>query len=218
VVINAIIHNDYSTELVPKFEVFANRMEITSAASVHPGQEQQDFFAGYSMPRNKTLMRVFKDLGMVEYLGSGMPRILKVYPREAFGFAAHFIRATFAMSPEALALEKEVAADRGVQSRPESRLESRLESRPESKLALQLESPMAAKLVWLLADGPLGKTALAQALGHASVSGELNKQVARLQAQMLIEMTLPDKPNSRLQKYRLTEQGQVMLTEQQRNP
>ena len=27
-VINAIIHNDYATELVPKFEVFADRMEI----------------------------------------------------------------------------------------------------------------------------------------------------------------------------------------------
>ena len=95
---------------------------------------------------------------------------------------------------------------------------SRPESRPESKLALQLESPLAAKLVWLLAEGPLGKAALAQALGHASVSGELNKQVTRLLAQMLIEMTLPDKPNSRLQKYRLTERGQAMLTEQQRNP
>jgi hypothetical protein len=35
---------------------------------------------------------------------------------------------------------------------------------------------------------------------------------------MLIEMTLPDKPNSRLQKYRLTERGHAMLTEQQRNP
>lgn len=34
------------------------------------------------MPRNKTLMRIFKDLGMVEYLGSGMPRILKAYPRK----------------------------------------------------------------------------------------------------------------------------------------
>ena len=108
-VINAIIHNDYSTELVPKFEIFPNRLEITSAGAIHPGKEQDDFFAGYSMPRNKTLMRVFKDLEMVEYLGSGMPRILKAYPRKAYTFATHFIRTTFPISLEALALEREVA-------------------------------------------------------------------------------------------------------------
>ena len=110
-VINAIIHSDYSTELVPKFELFTDRLEITSAGSVHAGQEQEDFFVGYSMPRNKTLMRVFKDLEMVEYLGSGMPRILKAYPREAYTFSSHFIRTTLPISPQALALEREVTGE-----------------------------------------------------------------------------------------------------------
>ncbi|MCF8167471.1 MAG: winged helix-turn-helix transcriptional regulator, partial [Rhodoferax sp.] len=86
-------------------------LEITSAGAVHAGQEQGDFFAGYSMPRNKTLMRVFKDLEMVGYLGSGMPRILKVYPREAYTFSSHFIRITFPISPEALKLEREVIGE-----------------------------------------------------------------------------------------------------------
>jgi ATP-dependent DNA helicase RecG len=30
----------------------------------------------------------------------------------------------------------------------------------------------------------------------------------------LIEMTIPEKPNSRLQKYRVTEKGQNLLTKQ----
>jgi ATP-dependent DNA helicase RecG len=108
-VINAIIHNDYASDLVPKFEVFTDRIEITSAGIIHLGKEQDDFFAGYSMPRNKALMRVFKDLELVEYLGSGMPRILKIYPRDAYDFSSHFIRAAFPMDPEALALERVVA-------------------------------------------------------------------------------------------------------------
>lgn len=106
-IINAIIHNDYTTELVPKFEIFSDRIEITSAGTIHPGQEQEDFFAGYSNPRNKTLMRVFRDLEMVEYLGSGMPRILKAYPREAFEFSGRFIRAVFPIDPQALKMAQD---------------------------------------------------------------------------------------------------------------
>ena len=109
-VINAIIH-DYSSELVPKFEVFSDRLEITSAGAIHTGQEQEDFFAGYSNPRNKALMRVFKDLELVEYLGSGMPRILKAYPRTAYTFSSHFIRTAFPISKDAQALEKEVTGE-----------------------------------------------------------------------------------------------------------
>jgi predicted HTH transcriptional regulator len=40
------------------------------------GLKQKEFFEGYSIPRNKELMRLFKDLQLVEHLGSGIPRIL----------------------------------------------------------------------------------------------------------------------------------------------
>lgn len=99
-VINAIIHNDYTNEAVPKFEIFDDRIEITSAGSIPPGVEQDEFFQGYSIPRNKILMRIFKDLDMVEYLGSGMPRILKAYPRDSYIFTANFIRTVFPSNSE----------------------------------------------------------------------------------------------------------------------
>ncbi|HNY13045.1 MAG TPA: ATP-binding protein, partial [Candidatus Wallbacteria bacterium] len=101
-VINAIIHNDYTNEAVPKFEIFDDRIEITSAGSIPPGVWQDEFFQGYSIPRNKILMRIFKDLDMVEYLGSGMPRILKAYPRDSYTFTANFIRTAFPASGKML--------------------------------------------------------------------------------------------------------------------
>ena len=91
-VINAIVHNDYSNEVPPKFELFANRLEITSAGGLPQGLSQDEFFEGYSVPRNKELMRVFKDLDLVEHLGSGVPRILNIYPRKIFTFSDNFFR------------------------------------------------------------------------------------------------------------------------------
>ena len=63
-----------------------------------------------------------------------------------------------------------------------------------------------------LQSGPLSKAALAQALGMRKVTGQLNQQVRDLSSHAHIEMTLPDKPNSRLQKYRLTAAGKRLQT------
>ena len=48
-------------------------------SSLRIGMTVDEFFEGYSFPRNKELMRVFKDLDLVEHLGSGVPRILTAY-------------------------------------------------------------------------------------------------------------------------------------------
>lgn len=97
-VINAIIHNDYTNEVPPKFEFFSDRLEITSTGSLPAGLSIEEFFSGISIPRNKILMRVFKDLALVEYLGSGIPRILRVYDRSVFSFTDHFLRIIFHFS------------------------------------------------------------------------------------------------------------------------
>ena len=94
-VINAIVHNDYSNEVPPKFELFDDRLEITSVGGIPQGLSQSEFFCGYSVPRNKDIMRIFKDMELVEYLGSGMPRILKAYSQDAFIFTENFIRMAF---------------------------------------------------------------------------------------------------------------------------
>ena len=97
-IINAFVHNDFTNEVPPKFEIFPDRIEITSSGGLPEGLNQDEFFEGYSVPRNKELMRVFKDLGMVEQLGSGVPRILESYGKECFTFSDHFLRMSFPAS------------------------------------------------------------------------------------------------------------------------
>lgn len=65
-VINAVVHNDYTYEVPPLFEIFSDRIVITSYGGLLNGLSEEDFFNCRSMPRNRELMRVFKDVGLVE--------------------------------------------------------------------------------------------------------------------------------------------------------
>ena len=168
-IINAIVHNDYTSEVPPKFEFFDDRIEITSFGSLPQGMTEKEFFEGYSVPRNKELMRVFRDLDLVEHLGSGVPRILRSYGKECFKFTENFLRMTFPASQQVTQqVTQQVQALISVLNKEMNRLEI------QEKLNLSDRENFRAKYL---------KPALEQ--GY-------------------IEMTKPDKPNSRLQKYRLT--------------
>ncbi len=86
--------------------------------------------------------------------------------------------------------------------RPESQPESRPESQPES---------LERRVLGLLADGPLSKSVLSSRLGQKEVSGHLNQVIRVLLADQTVEYTRPEKPTSRLQKYRLTDKGAALL-------
>ncbi len=101
------------------------------------------------------------------------------------------------------------ATQSGTQSGPGQDQGGQLESRLESRL----ESALAAKVMLAIRPQPLGKAAIAPILGHKTVSGELHKQIKRMVDGGLIEPTVPEKPTSRLQKYRLTAKGQALLAE-----
>lgn len=90
--INAVVHNDYSYGAPSKVELFSDHLEITSIGRIPDGVARDDFFNGVSMPKNKELMRVFRDVEMVEALGSGMLRIMRKYGRENFEFGQSYVR------------------------------------------------------------------------------------------------------------------------------
>ena len=173
--INAIVHNDYTSEIPPKFEFFNDRIEITSFGSLPQGMTEKEFFEGYSVPRNKELMRVFRDLDLVEHLGSGVPRILSSYGKECFKFTENFLRMTF----------------------------------PASEQVTPQVTPQVQALISVL-DKEMNRSEIQEKLNL------LDREYFRLNylkpalEQGFVEMTIPDKPNSSLQKYRLTILGKQL--------
>ena len=85
--------NFFTGEVPSKFEIFPDRMEITSAGGLPEGLSQEEFFQGFSVPRNKELMRVFN-----RYLQAGVGlskrlKCLKIRHRigSTFDVFRHFV-------------------------------------------------------------------------------------------------------------------------------
>lgn len=86
-------------------------MEITSYGSLPEGLSKSEFFEGYSIIRNKELMRIFKDLDLVEQLGSGIPRILQAYSKDSFDFSENFLRITLLSTEPVTRSEQDTEQD-----------------------------------------------------------------------------------------------------------
>ena len=85
-------HQKQKRMVLTKFELFSDHLEITSTGTLPISMSKEDFFSGVSYPKNKELMRIFRDVEVVEALGSGMSRVMKVYDRNNFIFLDNFLR------------------------------------------------------------------------------------------------------------------------------
>lgn len=75
--------------------MFSDKLVISSNGGIQPSITEEEFLEGYSLPKNKELMKVFNDLDLVEQMGTGIIRILQSYDEKSFEFFTNFIRVTF---------------------------------------------------------------------------------------------------------------------------
>lgn len=181
-VINSMVHNDYTRETAPKFEIFDDRIEITSNGGIPHGLQQHEFFQGYTVPRNKELMRIFKDLDFVEQLGSGIPRILEAYGTEVFNFSENFLRIILPSTAQPIP-SPQVTPQVTPQDTPQVEELLKVFSGTHSRIELQQK-------IKLLDRENFRKNYLQPAINAG-----------------LVELTIPDKPTSRNQRYYLSEKG-----------
>ena len=184
-VINAIVHNDYSFEVPPKFEIFPDRLEITSAGRLPESLTREEFFNGISIPRNKELMRIYRDVELVESLGSGIPRILRAYGEDCFKFTDNFIRIILPISVQDHASDHvSVQVSEQVKVLIHS-ISSKELSVDEILEVYKLLYKQVYKSKWYFKK---------HIIQPAMIEG-------------YVEMTYPDSPNHPKQKYRLTTKG-----------
>jgi len=95
-IVNAIAHRDYFSKDSIQIYIFNNRIEITNPGALPQGLPRE-LFGTISVQRNPITYRFLRDLGYVEGLGTGVPR-MKNYMRKVglrdpdFIFTERFFR------------------------------------------------------------------------------------------------------------------------------
>lgn len=190
VIINALVHSDYSQRGAPIRVTFLdNRIEVESMGILLPGLTVEEMKQGTSRIRNHVIARVFRETNLIEQWGTGVRRIFAEAselglpePRiEEIGMRVRFT----------VFLKEAHVAESG-RSDTEIEAQSRAQSRAQS------DAILAA-----LSGGALSASELMAVIGLDSKTGAFKRAVKGLLEQGEIEYTIPDKPNSRLQKYRL---------------
>jgi predicted HTH transcriptional regulator len=124
-------------------------------------------------------MRVFKDLELAEHLGSGLDKILKVYDKNSFKITQNFMKNIFMSA-------------RNIKAQEEAQEEAQEDLTETEK-----------KILYYLQDSSLSSKELSNRLGLKSLSGSFKKAIKHLLEMNLIEYTIPEKPKSKNQKYKL---------------
>ena len=183
-VINAMVHSDYTLTTTPIIELYSDRIEITSGGGLPQGLSQEEFLEGVTAPRNKELIRVFKDVDLIENIGSGVLRILDAYDKSCFKFMDHFLRVSFKY--------KENPFEYDDTAKTKS---SKLGSKKSSKLAVSEHQILE------LCKTEKSLKEIAEYFCYKDVYKFKNNYINKLLEENKLRMTIPDKPKSRNQKY-----------------
>ncbi len=207
IVINALVHTDYSQRGAPiRVAFFDDRIEIENPGILLPGLTIEDIKQGISKIRNPVIARVFRELGLIEQWGSGVRRIFNEadqlgLPNPVIEEIGMKIRFTVFLARNVL-----------VAKTSKSRLKSNQKKTTQSPTQSPTQSHSSVvRILQSLGQGPLSSGEIRQKLGLKHRATFRNNYLHPALEQGLIEMTIPEKPSSRLQKYQLTKQGKKFL-------
>ncbi len=189
--VNAIAHRDYRSTANVQVHVFRDRLEIVTPGGLSAGMREEDL-GTKSVPRNPLLFGMFYRMGLVEQIGSGIRRIRQLcrdyeVAEPLIDVSENWVTTTFAR-------QVEHAAPQVPDMSPSS----------TTQVTLQVRSLIRSL------DGERTRAEILQSLGLKDRTNLAKEYVQPALAEGLIEMTIPDRPRSSKQKYRLTDRGREL--------
>ena len=197
-IVNAVAHRDYASNASVQVMLFADRLEVWNPGGLPPSLTPASLRLPHaSIPRNPLLAEPLFLTRHIEKAGTGILDMIglckaaKLRPPEFRQEMGQFIQTLW---------------------RPKAVKEAQVEEHAPTQSATQSSDPVV-RLLQALESGAKSAGELRESLGlkHRPTFRENYLHPALKKG--LIEPTRPEKPASRLQKYRLTNKGRTRLTE-----
>ncbi|MFM7036609.1 MAG: Fic family protein [Planctomycetaceae bacterium] len=206
--LNALVHRDYSVPAPTQIRVFEDKLVVVNPAEL-PHNWTQETLLGphYSHPFNPDIANAFFRAGEIEAWGRGVQRIFDACkkaktprPRVKFEMQGLWIEFPFGRS------YLDVIRGKSRGAAPHSK------TPPVAPPVTTPFTPPVTRLIRLIAlEGELGSAAIRERLSLRDRTHLRNHYINPALAGFWIELTVPQHPTSRLQRYRLTAAGRGVL-------
>ncbi len=245
-IVNAVCHRDYTDEGSVQVMLFRDRLEVLNPGTLPRGWTAANLLQTHdSKPHNGILATAMQWAGYVEKSGYGTEDIVRKckawglrepeYHPSSVDFRLVLWRQEVKELRDFTQVGEvgEVGSPKGVESSGARGVESDAEKPIKSMVcdsssrlyppgAMGVESgggvvrSLRDMILLSVMQQPKSRAEIARSLGKPRIFGNLVRRITTLLDDDLIELTVPDKPNSRLQKYRITKKGRQvakLLTE-----
>ena len=203
--VNAVYHRSYEYDIREPIVVRINRQTITIVS--HPGPDpsisSDDIKKGRLIPRryrNRRIGELLKELEFTEGRGTGVPKMRCALANNGSPEATFFkddCRLTFSTE---LKIHPEFLKDHGP-----------IKVHDKVHDHLPKISEIQFKILDLLLKQPANLTIILAELGYSGRARNVREALNYLLEQNLIAYTIPDKPRSKKQQYKITDQGKRHL-------
>ena len=236
-IVNAVCHRDYTDEGSVQVMLFRDRLEVLNPGTLPRGWTAANLLQTHdSKPHNGILATAMQWAGYVEKSGYGTEDIVRKckawglrepeYHPSSVDFRLVLWRQEVKELRDFTQVGEvgEVGSPRGVESSGARGVESDAEKPIKSRVRGGLSRHHSTPLEWVKSVGEVGlplheqilifvaasprkSSEITEFLGMSRVYGNIARCLNALLDDKLIELTIPEKPRSRLQRYRVTRKG-----------
>ncbi len=206
---NIVSHREYTSAAPARLIIHKDRVILDNPCTQHHfGEITPENLRPYS--KNPVICKFMIQLGRFDELGSGVTNINRYLPLYAPGAKPRFKETThgFELTIPLARPEKEPIQTQEAQVEAQVRHKLRHKLGPSRD---QVETRVAIRILKACREQPISSGDIAAALGHKSLSGNLRTALPHLRTLGLIEYTIPEKPQSKQQKHRLTPKGIALI-------